>query len=283
MWNAWLDESQVRIKIARRNSNNLRCADNISLMAQSEEDLKSLLMRVKEESEKSGLKLSIQKTKIMTFSPIASWQIDGETVEAVTDFIFLGKITADGDSNHEIKRPLLLGRKTVTNLTYYSILKSRDITLLNKGPSSQSYGFSNSCVWMWELDHKEVWVPKNWCFQTVVLEKTLESPLDSKEIQPVNPKGKQSWIFTGRTDAEAEAPIFWPHDRKTQLTGKYSDAGKDWECKENGTTEDEMVGWHHWLNGHELEQTPGISEGQGNLACYSPWCHKELDMTLQLN
>ena len=117
-------------------------------MEESEEDLKSLLMGVKEDSEKGGLKFSIKKTKIMTFSPIASWQIDGETVEAVTDFIFLGKITADGDSNHEIKRPLLLGRKTMTNLAYYSILESRDITLLNKDLSSQSYGFSNSHVWM---------------------------------------------------------------------------------------------------------------------------------------
>ena len=125
MRNIGLDEAQTGIKIAGRNSNNLRCADDISLMEESEEDLKSLLMRVKEDSEKGGLKFSIKKTKIMTFSPIASWQIDGETVEAVTDFIFLGKITADGDSNHEIKRPLLLGRKTVTNLD--SILKSRDI------------------------------------------------------------------------------------------------------------------------------------------------------------
>ena len=148
MRNACLDESQVRIKIARRNSNNLRCADDISLMEESEEDLKSLLMRVKEDSEKGGLKFSIKKNKVMTFSLIASWQIDGETVEAVTDFIFLGKITVDGDSNHEIKRPLLLGRKTMTNLAYYSILESRDITLLNKDLSSQSYGFSNSRVWM---------------------------------------------------------------------------------------------------------------------------------------
>ena len=110
-----------------------------------------------------------------------------------------------------------------------------------RGPSSQGYGFSSSHVWMWELDHKESWVPKNWCFWTVVLEKTLESPLDSKEIQPVPPKGNRSWIFTGRTDAEAEAPILWPPDVKNWLTGKDPDAGKDWRREEKGMTEDEMV------------------------------------------
>ena len=118
----------------------------------------------------------------------------------------------------------------------------------DKGPSSQSYGFSSIYVWMWELDHKERWAPKNWCFWTVVLKKTLESPLDCKEIQPVNLKG--SWIFIGRTDAEAETPILWPPDVKNWLTGKDTDAGKDWRQKEKGTTEDEMVSWHHRLNGH---------------------------------
>ena len=119
----------------------------------------------------------------------------------------------------------------------------------NKGPSSQSYGFFSSHVWMWELDYKESWVPKNWCFWAVVLEKTLESPLDFKEIQPFNPKGNQSWIFIGRTDAEAEAPILRPPDAKNRLIGKEPDAGKDWRQEEKGTTEDEMVGWHHLLNG----------------------------------
>ena len=152
----------------------------------------------------------------------------------------------------------------------------------DKGPSSQSYGFFNSHVWMWELDYKESWVLKNWCFWTVVLKKALESPLDSKEIKPVNPKGSQSWIFTGRTDAEAEAPILWPPDVKNWLTGKDPDAGKDWRQEEKGMTEDEMVGWHHWLNGHEFEQALGVGDGQGSLACYSPWGHKELDMTEQL-
>ena len=145
-------------------------------------------MKVKEESKKVGLKLNIQKT-IMTSGHITSWEIDEETVETVSDFIFLGfKITADGDCSREIKRRLLLGRKVMTNLD--SIFKSRDIA--NKGLSSQGYGFSNSHVWMWELDCEEGWVPKNWCFWTVVLEKTLESPLDCKEIQPVHSKGDQS-------------------------------------------------------------------------------------------
>ena len=129
--------------------------------------------------------------------------------------------------------------------------------------------------WMWELDYKEGWAPKNWCFWTVVLEKTLESPLDCKEIQPVHPKGNQLWIFIGRTDAENEASIVWPLNAKSQLIGKDPDAGKDWRQEEKGATEDEIVGWHHWLNGHE--QTPGDSEGQGGLACCSPWGCKELD------
>ena len=124
---------------------------------------------------------------------------------------------------------------------------------------------------------------QNWYCQTVILEKILESPLDRKEIKPVHPKGNQSWIFTGRTGAEAEAPILWPPDAKSQLTGKDPDAGKHWGQEEKGVTKDEMVGWHHWLNGHELEQTQGDSEGQGNLTCCSSWGCKESDITLQLN
>ena len=123
----------------------------------------------------------------------------------------------------------------------------------DKGLYSQSYGFSSSHVRMWDLDHKESWAPKNWCFWTVVLEKTLESPLDCKEIQPVHPRGNQSWIFIGRTDAEAKTPILWPPDVKNWLIGKDPDAGKDWRQEEKGITEDEMVGWHHWLSGHESE------------------------------
>ena len=143
----------------------------------------------------------------------------------------------------------------------------------NKGPSSQSYGFSSSHVRMWELDHKEGWALKNWCFWTVVLEKTLESPLDWKGIKPVNPKGNQPRIFIGRTGAKAETPILWPPDVKSRLIWKDPDAEKDWG-QEKRATEDEMVGWPHWLNGHELEQTQGNSEGQGSLLCCSSWGHK---------
>ena len=127
------------------------------------------------------------------------------------------------------------------------------------------------------------WVPKNWCFWTVVLEKTLKSPLDSKEINPVNPKGNQPWLFIGRTDGEAEALILWPPDAKSILIGKEPDAGKDWGQEKKGATEDEMVGWHHRLNGHEFKQVLGIGQGQGSLACCSPWGHKESDTTEQLN
>ena len=135
---------------------------------------------------------------------------------------------------------------------------------------------------MWELDHKEGWAMKKWCFWTMVLEKTLESPLDCKETQPVNPKGNQSWIFVGRTDAEAETPVLWPPDAKSWLIWKDPDAGKDWR-QEKGTTEAEMVGWHHQLNGHEFEWTPRVDDGQGGLACFSPWGHKESDTTERLN
>ena len=166
MRNSGLGEAQAGTKIVGRNIKNLRYADDTTLMTESEEELKSLLMKVKEESEKVGLKLIIQKTKIMASSPITSWQIDGETVETVSDFIFWdSKITADGDCSHELKRRLLLGRKLMTNLE--SKLKSRDIT---------------------------------W---------------DCKEIQPVHPKGDQSWVLIGRTDVEAETPIFWPPDAKS--------------------------------------------------------------------
>ena len=135
-----------------------------------------------------------------------------------------------------------------------------------KGPCSQSYIFSSSHVWIWELDHKESWALKNWCFWTVVLEKTFESPLDYKEIQPVYPKGNQSWVFNWRSDAEAEAPILWLPDVKNGLIGKDPDAGKDWKQEENGMTEDEMVEWYHWLDGHEFEQASGFGDGQGSLA-----------------
>ena len=136
---------------------------------------------------------------------------------------------------------------------------------------------------MWELDHKESWALKNWYFWTVVLEKTLESPLDCKEIQQVHPKGNQSWIFIGRTDAEAEIPIIWPPDVQRWLIWKDPDAGKDWRWEEKGTTKDEMVGWHHWLNAHEFELALGVGDGQGSLVCCSPWGCRESDTTERLN
>ena len=147
----------------------------------------------------------------------------------------------------------------------------------SKGPSAQSYSFSSSHIWMWEINHKQDWTLKNWCFWTVVLEKTLESPLDCKEIQPVNPKGNQPWIFIGRTDAEAEAPVLWLPDVKSQIFGKEPDVGKDWRQEEKGTTDDEVVRWHHHLNIHEFEQVLEDSNGQGSLLCCSPWGCKESD------
>ena len=136
---------------------------------------------------------------------------------------------------------------------------------------------------MWELDCEESRGLKNWCFLTVVLEKTLESRLDCKEIQPVHSKGDQSWVFIGKTDAKAETPILWPPHAKSWLIGKDSDAGKDWGQEEKGTTEDEMAGWHHWLDGHEFEWAPGVCDGQGGLACCDSWGRKESDMTEWLN
>ena len=136
---------------------------------------------------------------------------------------------------------------------------------------------------MWELDYKESWALKNWCFWTVVLEKTLVNPLDCKEIQLEHPKGDQCWVFFGRTDAKAETPIRWPPHAKSWLIGKDFDAGRDWGQEEKGTTEDEMVGWHHWLNGHEFEQVSGVGNGQGSLVCCRTWGHKESDTTEWLN
>ena len=242
MRNAGLEGAQAGIKIAGRNINNLRNADNIILMAESESAIKSkisLLMKVKEESEKVGLNLNIQKTEIMASGPITSWEIDGETMP---DFIFLGsKITADGDCSHEIKTVTPWKESYDQHIQH---IKKQRHYFANKGPSSQGYGFSSGHIWMWELDYKESWAPKNWCFWTVVLEKTLESPLDYKVIQPVHPKGDQSWVFIGRTDVDAETTIFWPPDAESWLIWRDPDVGKDWRQEEKGTTEDELVGWH---------------------------------------
>ena len=167
----------------------------------------------------------------------------------------------------------------MTNLD--SILKSRDITLPTKVRLVKA--FSSGHVWMWELDCEEGWALKNWCFSTVVLEKTLESPLDCKEIQPVHSEGDQPWVFFERNDAKAETPVLWPPHAKSWLIGKDSDDGRDWEQEEKGTAEDEMVGWHHWLDGREFEWTPGVGDGQGGLVCCDSWGHKESDTTERLN
>ena len=163
-----------------------------------------------------------------------------------------------------------------------SVLKKQRHYFADKVPSSKSYSFSSSHVWMWELDYNKSWALKNWWFWTVVLEKTLESHLDCKEMKLVQPKGNHSWIFIGRTDAETESPILWPPDVKNWLIGKDLDAGKDWRREEKGTTVDEMVGWHHQLDGHTFEQAPGVGDGQGSLACCSRRGHKTSDMTKQL-
>ena len=186
----------------------------------------------------------------MAYGLITSWEIDGETVETVLDFILGGsKITADGDCSHEIKRPLLLGRKVMTNL--YRILKIRDITLSTKVRLVKAMVFP-VVMYGCELDCEESWAPKNWCFWIVVL-KTLEESLGLQGVQPVHPKGDQSWVFIGRTNVEAETPILWPPHAKSWLIGKDPDAGRDWGQEEKGTTEDEMTGWHHRLDGHEFE------------------------------
>ena len=195
-------------------------------------------MKVNEESEKVGLKLNIQKTESMASGPITSWQIDGETVETVTAFILGGsKITVNGECSHEIKGPCSLG-KSYDRLRQHLKKQSH----YNKGPSNQSYGFSSSHVWMWELDCKESWVLKNWRLWTVVLEKTLESPLDSKESQSVHSKGNQSWIFFERADAEVETPVLWPPDAKNWLTGKDPWC---WEILKAG--EEDNRRWDGWM------------------------------------
>jgi len=238
-------------------------------------------MKVKEESEKVGLKLNIQKTKIMASSPITSWQIDGETMETITDFI-LGALKSLQIVTATMKLKDACFLEESYDQPSQHIKKQRHY-FTNKGSSSQSYGFSSSHVWMWDLDYKESWALKNWCFWTVVLEKTLENALDCKEIQPVRSKGNQSWIFTGRTDAEAETPILWPSDVKNWLIWKDPDAGRDWRREDKGTAEDEMFEWHHQHLGYEFEYAPGVGDGQRSLTCHSPWGHKESDTTEQLN
>ena len=207
----------------------------------------------------------------MASGPITAWKIEGEKAEIMTDFLFLGsKITVDDDCCHKI-RWLLLSRKAITNL--HSVLKSRDITIPTKVCivkamvfPAVTYGCESSTIEKAECQRTDV--------QTVVLEKTPESSLDSKEIKPVNLKGDQPWIFTGRTDAEAEAPVFRSSDTNRWLTGKVPDAGKDWGQKEKRASEDEMAGRHYQYNGHEFGQTLGDDEGQGDPECCSPWDHR---------
>ena len=214
MRNAGLEEAQAGIKIAGRNINNLRYADDTTLMAESEEELKSLMIKWKRRVKKVGWKLNIQKIKIMASGLITSWQIDGKQWKQ-WHTLFWGA-------------PKSLQMLPAT-------MKLKD---------------------------------------TCSLEKTLENPLDCKGMQPVHPKGDQSWVFIGRTDVEAETPILWPPDAKSWLIWKDPDAGKDWRVEEKGTTEDEMVGWDHRLNGHEFEQALGVGDGQRSLVCCSPWGRK---------
>ena len=262
MWNAGLDEAQVGIKIAGRNINNLRYADDTTLMAESEEELKSLLMKVKEESEKVGLKLNIQKMKIMASGPIVAnrwkqWQT-----------IFLGsKITADGDCSHEIKSYLLLGIKAMSNLD--SILKNRDITLPTKVCLVKAMIFPVVMYGCESWTFKKVAHQRTDAFELWCWRRLLRVPWTARRSNQVHPKGNQSWIFIGRTDVEAETPKLWPPAAKNWLIWKDPDAGKDWRWEEKGTTEDEMVEWHYWLNGHEFAQTQGDSKGQGSLQCCS--------------
>ena len=213
----------------------------------------------------------------MASGPVTSWQI-GEKVEAVIDFIVLGSRTVvDGDCSLEIKRHLLLGRRAMTNID--SILKSRDITFLTKVYTVKAtvfpvvmYGCDSWTIK--KVEHQRIDAFKLWCWKRL-----FENLLDCKETKPVHPKRNQPWILIGRTDAEAENLVLWSCDAKSQLTGKDPDAGRDWRQNVKGAAEDGMVGWHHWLNGHEFEQTPGNSEGQGSLVCCSSWGRKESDMT----
>ena len=258
MRNAGLEEAQAGIKIARKNINNLRYADDTTLMAESEEELKSLLMKVKEESGKVGLKLNIQKMTIMASGPITSWQIDGETVETVADFVSLGsKITVDGDCSHEIKRCLLLGRKVMTKLD--SILKSRDITLSTKDRLGSALVFPvvmYGCE-SWTIKKADCW--RIDAFELRCWRRFLTVPWTARRCNQSILK-EISWIFIGKTDAEGETPTLWPLDVKNWLVSKDPDARKDWRRQKKGTTEDEMIGWHHWLDGHEFELALGVGD-----------------------
>ena len=219
-------------------------------------------MKVKGESEKVGLKLSFRKLRL-TSDSITSWQIDGETMEMVTDFIFLGsKITVDGECSHEIKT-LAPWKKSYDQPRQH--IKKQRLHFSDKGPYSQCYGFSRCHVWMWELDPKEVWVSKNWCFQTVVLEKTLEKSNQSI-LKEINPEYSLEGLMP-----KLKLQYFGHLIRRANSLENTLMLGKIEGRKRRGAAEYEMAGWHHWLHGHELEQPPGVGEGQGSLACCSPW------------
>ena len=202
------------------------------------------------------------------------WMLSFKLTFSLSSFTFIKRLFSSSSLSTPWKESYDQSRKYIKKQIHY---------FANKSLSHQGYGFSSGHVWMWELDYKESRAPKNWWFWTVVLEKTLESLMDCKKIQRVHPKGDQSWVFIGRTDVEAETPIFWPPYAKSWLIWKDPDARKDWGQEEKGITEDEMVGWHHQLDGHEFEQAPGASEGQGSLAFCSPWGCKESDTTEWLN
>ena len=253
MWNTGLDEPQAGIKIAGRNINSLRYTNDTTLIEKSGEELKSFVMKVKKESEKVGLKLSIQKTKILASSPITSWQIDGETMNRVTDFICLGsKINADGECSHEIKWHLLFGRKSMTNLD--SILKSRDITLLTK-----VYLVKARLLLGPELDqkaeHQRIDAFKLWCWRRL-----LRIPWTARRYNQSILKESSHESFIGRTGVEAETPIFGRLIWRADLLGKTLMLGNIW-WEDKGMTKDEMVGWHHWFNRHEFEKVLGVGDG----------------------
>ena len=241
MWNARLDKHKLESRLPGKNINNLRYTDDTTLMAEREE-LKNLLKESEEECKKKkvSLKLNIPKTNIMASGPITSWQIYGETVETVRDYFFWAQNHCRWWLQPWNEKTLTPWKKSCDQPRQH--MKKQRHYFANKGPSSQGYGFSSSHVWMQELDYKKSCVPKNWCFWTVVLEKTLESPLDCKEIQPVHPKGDQSWVFIGRADAEAETPIFWPPDAKNWLIGKNLILGKI-EAEGEGDNR----GWDGWM------------------------------------
>ena len=252
MWNAGLDEAQAGIKIAMRNINNLRYADDTTLMAEREEELKSFLRKVKGESEIVGLKLNIQRTKIMASGPITSWQIDQETMEIVTDFILGGsKITADGDWSHEIKRCLPLGRKVMTNLD--SILKSRDITLPTKIHLVKAMVFPVAMYGCesWTIkkaEHHRIDAFELWCWRRLLRVPWTTRRSNQSILKEINPEYSLEGLML-----KLKTLILWPPYVKNWLIGKDPDAGKDWRWKERRMTEDEMVGWHHQHKGHEFE------------------------------